>query len=80
MTTASISAANPSLSSKPIVTALVALAACVATLSIAAPEASAPLQSAAAVGAPAPLSEGVDWSHVAIAPVNTGMSIAAYER
>ena len=80
MTTNPMSAPNAPQSSKPVVTALVALAACIATLSMAAPDASAPAHSASAVGAPAPLSEGVDWSRVAIAPVNTGMSIAAYER
>jgi hypothetical protein len=80
MTTSAMSASPTSLSWKQLVMALAALAASVATLSVAAPDASASKQSAPAAGAPAPLSEGVDWSRVAVAPVTTGMSIAAYER
>ena len=80
MNTSPMSAAQAPLSWKPLAMALVAFGACAATLSVAAPEASAPAQTTATAAASASLSEGVDWSRVVLAPVNTGMSIAAYER
>ena len=80
MNTRPMSAAHAPLSLKPLAMALVAFGACVATLSVAAPEASAPAQRAVTVAASASLSDGVDWSRVVVAPVNTGMSIAAYDR
>ena len=80
MNTSPMPAAHAPLFRKPLAMALVAFGACVATLSAAAPDASAPPQRTAATSAAASLSEGVDWSRVVVAPVNTGMSIAAYER
>ena len=80
---------NPELPSmtKPFFIALACLATCIATLSVAAPKGivvsgmnAGTNASALTFEAQAPLSEGVDWSSVKAKPVDTGMSIGAYER
>ena len=68
------------LSFKPVLLLLVAIAAGMATLSVAAPEVVVQPVRNKAVTAPAYVSDAVDWSRVAAKPVDTGMSIAAYDR
>ena len=68
------------LSFKPVLLVLVAIAAGMATLSVAAPEVVVQPVRSKAVTAPAYVSDGVDWSRVQAKPVDTGMSIAAYDR
>ena len=72
---------------KPFLIALACLATCVATLSVAAPKGivasglNAALDASALTFEALPsLSEGVDWARVIARPVDTGMSIGAYER
>jgi hypothetical protein len=68
------------LSFKPVLLVLVAIAAGMATLSVAAPEVVMQPVRSKAVAAPTYVSDGVDWSRVEAKPVDTGMSIAAYDR
>jgi hypothetical protein len=80
MNNAPMSSAQSPLSSKPVLMVLVAIAAGMATLSVAAPEVAVQPVRSKATAAPAYVSEGMDWSRVEAKPVDTGMSIAAYDR